>query len=287
MSVQLLKSHKTFNGLTQFWEHDSSSTKTKMKFSTFIPSGKLNGCLVWLSGLTCTDENFITKAGAQKYLERAGLMVICPDTSPRGLQLPGEHDSYDFGSGASFYVDATVPGYADHYRMYTYIASEIPQLLQDHFKVPEDKISVMGHSMGGHGALVIGLRNPQVFQSVSAFSPITNPTKCPWGQKALPGYLGADGTAWQKYDATELVKGGTRHPHQILIDQGTKDEFYEKKQLLPESFEEACRTKYQPLKINYRAEYDHSYYFISTFIESHIEHHAQVLCENRNWILDL
>ncbi|MFS4459099.1 S-formylglutathione hydrolase [Bdellovibrio sp. HCB2-146] len=287
MSVQLLKSHKTFNGLTQFWEHDSSSTKTKMKFSTFIPTGKVNGCIVWLSGLTCTDENFITKAGAQKYLERAGLMVICPDTSPRGLQLPGEHDSYDFGSGASFYVNATVPGYADHYQMYTYVASELPQLLQQHFKVPGDKISIMGHSMGGHGALVIGLRNPQVFQSVSAFSPITNPTQCPWGQKALPGYLGAEQSAWQNYDATVLVNNGKTHLHAILIDQGTKDEFYEKKQLLPENFEEACRSKGQALKLNYREGYDHSYYFISTFIESHIEHHAQVLCENKNWVLGL
>lgn len=277
MSVKLLKTHKTFGGLTQFWEHDSTSTKTKMKFSTFTPSTPVKGCLVWLSGLTCTDENFITKAGAQKYLEEQGLMVICPDTSPRGLDLPGEHESYDFGSGASFYVDATVDGYKDHYRMYTYISEELHALIQSEFKIPSNKISIMGHSMGGHGALVIGLRNPEKFQSVSAFSPIVNPTQCPWGQKGLPGYLGSDESAWMKYDATALVESGLRHPKMILVDQGTKDEFYEKKQLLPENLEVASNKKDQALKVNYREGYDHSYYFIASFIESHIAHHAKNL----------
>lgn len=275
--VQLLKSHKTFEGLTQFWEHESALTKTKMKFSTFIPQGKVNGCVIWLSGLTCTDENFITKAGAQQFLAKNNLMVICPDTSPRGLQLPGEHDAYDFGSGASFYVDATVHGYKDHYLMYSYISEELFQIIQDQFNVAQNKISIMGHSMGGHGALVIGLRNPEKFQSISAFSPIVNPSQCPWGQKALPGYLGDNKEAWLKYDATALVASGVKHQSTILIDQGTKDEFLEKKQLLPENFEVACKDKGQSLKLNYRTDYDHSYYFISTFIESHIQHHAEYL----------
>lgn len=280
MSAQILKTHKTFSGLTQFWEHMSQSTGTKMKFSTFIPEGKIKGCLVWLSGLTCTDENFITKAGAQLYLQKHELMVICPDTSPRGLNLPGEHEAYDFGSGASFYVDATVPGYNDHYRMYSYVAMELHDLIQDQFQIPAHKISIAGHSMGGHGALIIGLRNPNKFRSISAFAPIANPMECAWGQKALPGYLGPDKESWKKYDATALIQSGARHKTLILIDQGTKDEFYEKRQLLPENFEKACRETQQPLCLNFREGYDHSYYFISTFIESHIQFHASSLSED-------
>ena len=277
-----LKTHKTFDGLTQFWEHDSSSTKTKMKFSTFTPSAngavvaKPIGCMIWLSGLTCTDENFITKAGAQKYLGEKNLMVICPDTSPRGLNLPNEHESYDFGSGASFYVDATTEGYRDHYRMENYLTSELHALIQSQFAIAEDKISIMGHSMGGHGALTLGLRHPQKFKSVSAFSPIVNPVAATWGEKAFRGYFGDDRTEWSKHDATELLKSGKRHPGEILIDQGLGDEFYGK-QLLTGNFVEAARTAGQPVKANLREGYDHSYYFISTFIESHVAFHAAAL----------
>lgn len=276
MKLTPLKTHKTFQGLTQFWEHDSALTKTKMKFSTFIPEGKVKGCVIWLSGLTCTDENFITKAGAQKYLAEHQLMVICPDTSPRGLQLPGEHDSYDFGSGAGFYVDATVDGYKDHYKMYSYVNEELYSLIQTQFAVSAGHISIMGHSMGGHGALVLGLRNPAKYRSVSAFSPIVNPVQCPWGQKAFAGYLGAETNAWSQYDATELVQSGARHSAKILVDQGTQDEFLQKGQLLTQNFEGACKTAGQPYEVNYREQYDHSYYFIATFIESHIKFHASV-----------
>lgn len=275
--MQILKSHKTFEGLTQFWEHDSVSTKTKMKFSTFIPAGEVKGCLIWLSGLTCTDENFITKAGAQKYLAEHQLMVICPDTSPRGLNLPEEHEAYDFGSGASFYVNAVTPGYADHYQMESYITEELHGILQNHFKIAKDKISIMGHSMGGHGALTLGLRNPEKFCSVSAFSPIVNPTACPWGQKAFKGFFGEDKSLWASHDATELVKAGRRHPKAILIDQGTSDEFLEKKQLLTENLIKACEGAGQVLIANYRQGYDHSYYFMASFIESHIEFHKKAL----------
>ncbi|MFM6928072.1 MAG: S-formylglutathione hydrolase [Bdellovibrio sp.] len=277
MNLQPLKTHKSFEGQTQFWEHDSTSTQTKMKFSTFIPHGTVKGCVIWLSGLTCTDENFITKAGAQKYLAQHQLMVICPDTSPRGLNLPGEHDAYDFGSGASFYVDATAEGYKDHYRMFSYVSSELVDLLQAQFNIPANKISIMGHSMGGHGALVIGLRESSKFQSISAFSPIVNPMQCPWGQKAFTGYLDQDRAAWSKYDATALLAQGARHPAKILIDQGTSDEFLAKGQLLPENFEKACLLVDQQLELNYRQDYDHSYYFIATFIEGHVKFHAENL----------
>lgn len=264
--MKILKDHKTFEGQTQFWSHDSQVTKTEMKFSTFIPQGEVKGCIVWLSGLTCTDENFISKAGAQKYLAQHNLMVICPDTSPRGLNLPGEHESYDFGSGAGFYVDALTPGYADHYKMYSYVTEELDQIIRQHFKVKN--VSIMGHSMGGHGALVIGLRNPTKYHSVSAFSPIVNPMQAPWGQKALKGYLGEDQNLWKNYDACELMKNGHKHPAEILIHQGLKDEFLEK-QLLSNHLKDV------PFKMC--EGYDHSYYFISTFIGEHVEHHARYL----------
>jgi S-formylglutathione hydrolase len=270
MAPTLLKSFKTFDGQTQFWEHASRETKTKMKFSTFIPAARTKSCLIWLSGLTCTEENFITKAGAQKFLAHNNMMVICPDTSPRGLQLPGEHDSYDFGSGAGFYVDATTPGYKDHYRMYSYVMLELYQMIQEHFSTAE--ISISGHSMGGHGALVMGLREPKKFKSVSAFSPIVNPMSSPWGTKAFTGYLGDNRDSWGDYDATNLMYEGKRHP-KLLIEQGTKDEFLQT-QLLTESFSRACEKAGQPLKLQFREGYDHSYYFISTFIESHIAFHA-------------
>jgi S-formylglutathione hydrolase len=204
-------------------------------------------------------------------------MVICPDTSPRGLQLPGEHDSYDFGSGASFYVDALTEGYRDHYRMFSYISEELHQLIQNQFQVPKNKISIMGHSMGGHGALVIGLRESKKFQSISAFAPIVNPMNCPWGQKAFNGYLGSDKSLWNQYDATELVRSGAKCENSILIDQGLSDEFYEKGQLLTPHFEKACLEVGQKVEVKYRGEYDHSYYFIATFIENHIQHHSKFL----------
>lgn len=272
--MKLIKEHKTFNGKTQFWSHDSRNTKTEMKFSTFIPNGEVKGCLIWLSGLTCTDENFITKAGSQKYLAENKLMVICPDTSPRGLNLPGEHDSYDFGSGAGFYVDATVAPYSNHYRMYSYVSSELYGIVQDYFKVKN--ISIFGHSMGGHGALIIGLKNPSKFKSISAFSPIVNPTVVGWGIRALTEYLGDNKSNWNEYDSCELLKAGKKHSTKIMISQGTKDEFLEKN-LLIENFVTAAKNANQDYEVRYHEDYDHSYYFISTFIEEHIKHHVKYL----------
>lgn len=265
-----LKSHKTFGGVTEFWSHESQMTGTTMKFSTFIPDGDVRGCIIWLSGLTCTEENFITKAGAQKYLSEHNLMVICPDTSPRGLNLPNEHDSYDFGSGASFYLDAKTPGYEKHYKMESYIVDELYNLIQNEFKVKN--ISITGHSMGGHGALILGLRHPEKFKSVSAFSPIVHPTAVPWGKKAFTGYLGTDESEWKNFDATELIKSGKSHPGTILIHQGTMDEF-----LTRELMTEDIRTGKQELDIQYAEGFDHSYYFIATFIQDHIKHHSSYL----------
>tara|TARA_B100000749_G_scaffold280259_1_gene275732 strand:+ start:88807 stop:89631 length:825 start_codon:yes stop_codon:yes gene_type:complete len=267
-NFNIVKTHKSFAGETHFAEHESNITKTKMKFSYFMPeSKKPDHAVIWLSGLTCTDENFITKAGAQRFLADNNALVICPDTSPRGLDLPAEHDSYDFGSGAGFYLNATTEGYSNHYRMYDYIVDELLSITRS---FGPSKVSLTGHSMGGHGALVIGLRNPDKFENVSAFSPIVNPTQCPWGKKAFAGYLGEDNLEqWKEYDACELVKSGKTR-NKILIDQGLSDEFYEK-QLLTPNFEETCSNHGQELQVNYRDGYDHSYYFISTFIDEHLK----------------
>lgn len=271
--MKLLKTHKTFGGLTQFWSHQSEFTQTEMKFSTFIPPHP-TGAIIWLSGLTCNEENFITKAGAQKYLAENNLMVICPDTSPRGLNLAGEHESYDFGSGAGFYVNATTAGYRDHYRMDDYITQEIVNFLKIDFKM--ERISIFGHSMGGHGALSLGLRNPGLFCSISAFSPIVHPSVAPWGEKAFSGYLGDNKETWAQYDSTALIKSGHLHPAEILIHQGTHDEFLTR-ELLTTDFIDACVEKEQPQQVVFCEEYDHSYYFIASFIQEHILHHRQYL----------
>ena len=272
--LTLVKSHKTFGGRTEFWVHASKYTQTEMKFSTFIPEGNIAGCLVWLSGLSCTEENFIIKAGAQKFLAEKKLMIICPDTSPRGLNLQDEHTSYDFGSGAGFYVDATVDPYTANYKMYSYVTDEIYDIVQAHFRVKN--ISIFGHSMGGHGALTIGLKNPDKFKSISAFSPIVNPIQSAWGKKAFLGYLGNDEKLWESYDTCALLNNGKKHPAEILIHQGTKDEFLEK-QLLIEKFAKTAKACDQKFKLEMADGYDHSYYFISTFIEQHILHHAHHL----------
>ncbi len=276
MSFEILKKHKTFDGHTIFCEHSSESTKTKMKFSAFLPKeiGELDSAIIWLSGLTCNEENFITKAGAQNHLKESRTMIICPDTSPRGVGVSGEDDSYDFGSGAGFYVNASTDGYKENYQMYDYILRDIVSLLKEDFKVKN--ISITGHSMGGHGALVLGLRNPEVFSSISAFSPIVNPMNCPWGNKALSGYLGEDKEKWIIYDACSLIESGARHENRILIDQGLADEFFEK-ELLTANFENICSEVSQSLRVHYREGYDHSYFFISSYIEAHIDFHLSYL----------
>lgn len=271
--MEIRKKHKCFNGKVVFATHESKATKTPMNFSFFKPEGEVDSAIIWLSGLTCTEENFMTKAGVQALLKGTKTMIICPDTSPRGLDIPGSEDSYDFGTAASFYVNATTAPYKENYQMYDYITTDLIELLESEFSV--HKFSIMGHSMGGHGALVIGLRNPDLFQAVSAFSPIVNPMQCPWGQKALKGYLGDNQEEWKMYDACELLKAGHKHPQKILVDQGLGDEFYPE-QLLTESLENVSREVGQDLMCDKSEGYDHSYYFISTFLPKHIKHHLSL-----------
>ena len=275
--MEQLSVTRVFEGELHRYKHASSSTSTDMVFAVFLPpQAKKHSVPVvyWLSGLTCTDENFTQKAGAFRIAAKLGLAIVCPDTSPRGLDLPGEHDSYDFGSGAGFYVDATQATWSNHYRMYSYVVDELPKLIESTFPI-SDKKAICGHSMGGHGALVIYLRNPEAYTSVSAFSPIVHPTQVPWGQKAFQNYLGNDESLWADYDATLLMqKNPVRRP--ILIDQGDNDSFLEE-QLQPHHFKAACAKADVPLTLNLRAGYDHSYYFISSFIDNHLEFHARKL----------
>ncbi len=274
-SLKLIKKHKNFGGYTCYYQHDSFFTNTKMNFSCFIPEeGKVESCLLYLSGLTCTEENFITKAGVQQHLAKSKTMVIAPDTSPRGTNLPGEHDSYDFGSGAGFYLNATTPGYKDHYQMYDYVTKEIIEIAQKEFHIK--KFSIMGHSMGGHGALIMGLREKNLFKSVSAFAPISNPTQSASAQKAFSSYLGNDRGSWKIYDATELLLAGYQRDDTILISQGTEDEFLEKS-LMPNNIENAAKKMKQQLELQYCKGYDHSYFFVSTFIKEHVLFHLKAL----------
>ncbi len=272
MNLTKLKQHKSFSGYTCVYQHDSKMTKTPMKFSVFSPQETVQHCTIWLSGLSCNEENFITKAGAQQYLANTDTMLVCPDTSPRGLNLPHEHDDYDFGSGAGFYVNATTEHYRNHYRMYDYISKELIELITKNFNIKT--FSIMGHSMGGHGALMLGLREKDLFKTVSAFAPIVNPSECPWGQKAFTGYLGKNRELWQAYDATELLRQGYQHDKAILIDQGTADEFLES-QLLTDNLQQAAGKVGQQLTLRYQDNYDHSYYFIASFIRDHIEFHLR------------
>jgi S-formylglutathione hydrolase len=250
-----------------------------MNFHVYFPNNSDNKpfpVLYWLSGLTCSDENFIFKSGAQRAASQYGVALIAPDTSPRGLNVEGEADSWDFGVGAGFYLNATQEKWKN-WRMYDYVVKELPKLLSDNFpQLDTTRASIFGHSMGGHGALTIYLKNLDKYKSVSAFAPVANPTNCPWGQKAFTNYLGGNKSDWEDYDATYLVR---KHPNvstTILIDQGEDDKFLHD-QLLPHKFEEACKNGNVPLLLRLQPGYDHSYYFIATFIDDHIKHHAQAL----------
>ena len=275
--MRIVEQHACFGGSQQVWSHASSSLGCEMRFGVFLPRAALEGracpTLYWLSGLTSTEQNFITKAGAQQHADRLGLIVVAPDTSPRGDEV-ADDPSYDLGKGAGFYVDATEAPWASHYRMQSYVASELPALVEASFPA-DGRRGISGHSMGGHGALVTALRNPGRYHSVSAFAPIVAPTRVPWGQKAFRAYLGDDVERWTSWDACELVAGAAeRLP--LLVDQGGADEFLET-QLRPELLQQACAAAGHPLELRVQAGYDHSYYFIATFIGDHIEHHARHL----------
>lgn len=251
-----------------------------MRFAVYTPPQATDGpvpVLYYLAGLTCTEETFMIKGGAQRYAAEHGLMLVAPDTSPRDANVPGEDDDWDFGTGAGFYVDATEEPWSRHYKMYSYVTQELPAIIEENFPASADARGVFGHSMGGHGALVCALKNPDFFRSVSAFAPVSAPTCVPWGEKAFAGYLGEDREAWKSYDASELVRESPfPDGRNILVDQGLSDQFLEE-QLRPEALEEACAESGQPLTLNRREGYDHSYYMISTFMEDHIRHHAAAL----------
>ncbi|MGA1285376.1 MAG: S-formylglutathione hydrolase [Prochlorothrix sp.] len=276
----LLTQQVCFGGKVEFYQHASSACNGDMKFAVYQPpqaKSEAVPVLYFLSGLTCTDENFMIKAGAQRYAAEHGLMLVAPDTSPRGTGIAQEDEEWDLGSGASFYVDATEEPWAAHYQMYSYITEELPALMVEHFPARPDRQGIFGHSMGGHGALVCALRNRDRFRSVSAFAPIAAPSQSPWGQKAFSHYLGSDAETWKAYDASELVlKVPYNRP--ILIDQGTADPFLNKGQLQVETFEAACTQVGQPLTLRRQVGYDHSYFFIATFMADHIQHHASALC---------
>lgn len=276
--MEVVSEHRSFGGVQGIYRHQSECTGTPMQFSVYLPSAAAESpcAVLWfLSGLTCTEENFTVKAGAQQFASRHNLIVVAPDTSPRGAGIPGEDDTYDFGTGAGFYVDATESPWSQNYQMYTYITRELQDLIFSNFPANPSRQGITGHSMGGHGALTIGLKNSNLFQSISAFAPICAPSQCPWGRKALSGYLGLNETLWSDYDATELIKRGFRN-QTILVDQGEADGFLEE-QLKPELLSAACEAAGQSLKLRMQPGYDHSYYFISSFIEDHIEFHAAKL----------
>lgn len=277
MSVENLSSSKVFGGWHKQYSHPSSTLGCTMRFAVYLPPQAASGAkvpaLYWLSGLTCTDENFMQKAGPFRAAAELGIALIAPDTSPRGEGV-ADDEAYDLGQGAGFYVNATEAPWSRHYHMYDYVVKELPELIESVFPISSVR-SISGHSMGGHGALMIALRNPERYRSVSAFSPITNPVNCPWGQKAFTAYLGKDTAKWSDYDSSLLMKKSTEHVP-AKVDQGEADNFLNE-QLKPELLEAAAKESGYPLELNRHDGYDHSYYFISSFIEDHLHFHAQHL----------
>ncbi|MFJ5357297.1 S-formylglutathione hydrolase [Pectobacterium sp. CHL-2024] len=277
-SLELLEEHRMFGGWQQRYRHVSETLNTTMTFSIYLPPTQDDTpppVLYWLSGLTCNDENFTTKAGAQRVASELGLVLVMPDTSPRGDDV-ADDAGYDLGQGAGFYVNATQAPWAAHYRMYDYISSELPALIQQHFNVNRRQ-SISGHSMGGHGALMLALRNPDQFQSASAFAPIVNPSQVPWGRKALTAYLGEDETQWLQYDSCHLL-ANSQKKLPMLVDQGDCDQFLPD-QLQPAKLEELASQYDWPLTLRTQSGYDHSYFFIASFIEDHLRFHARYLLE--------
>ena len=279
MIIETISKNKAFGGTQFIYAHESIETKTKMRFAAYVPQHEAGAKLpvvIYLSGLTCTEENVTVKAGAQRIASELGLIFIAPDTSPRGENVPDDADgAYDFGLGAGFYVDATIEPWAENYRMKTYIEEELLGVIGENLPADMGRVSITGHSMGGHGALTIALRNPDKFKSVSAFAPIVSPINCPWGQKALSGYLGENQIFWREYDACALLEDGAELIP-CLIDQGSADNFLEG-QLKTHLFNEALENSGQKANVRIQDGYDHSYYFISTFIEEHLRFHAGYL----------
>lgn len=281
-SLQLLSEHACFGGVQRFYQHDAQAIGLPMKLGVYLPPQALTHkepvpVLFYLAGLTCTEETFAIKGGAQRFAAEHGIAIVTPDTSPRGANVPGESDYWDFGVGAGFYIDATQAGWEKHYRMESYVARELPELLAHELPLDFSRAGIFGHSMGGHGALTLALKYPTVFRSVSAFAPIAAPTQCAWGEKAFTGYLGEDRAVWKKHDASALMASAKNpFPAGILIDQGLADKFLPN-QLHPEQFEAACAQAGQALTLRRHAGYDHGYYFIASFVADHMAHHARIL----------
>ncbi len=276
--MKIVSEQACFGGVQGYYSHASREVGGEMRFSVYRPPQAAREpvpVLYYLAGLTCTEETFMIKAGAQAHAAAHGLILVAPDTSPRGAGIAGEDDDWDLGTGAGFYLDATQAPWAAHYRMYAYVTRELPGLVTANFPTRDGRPGIFGHSMGGHGALVCALRNPGLYASVSAFAPICAPTRCPWGQKAFSNYLGPDETTWRAWDASELVRKAPLDAP-ILIDQGSDDQFLER-ELHPQAFKAACEAAGQPLTLRMQQGYDHSYYFISTFMADHIYHHAKAL----------
>jgi S-formylglutathione hydrolase len=276
--MTLISEHACYGGVQRFYRHESRETRGPMKFSVYLPpQARIDKVpvLYFLSGLTCTEETFCIKSHAQKSAAELGLMLISPDTSPREPRIPGDADHWDFGYSAGFYLDATQSPWLANYRMYSYVTRELPEIVAAHLPARPSAMGIFGHSMGGHGALTLALRNPSLYKSVSAFSPIAAPMQSPWGRKAFAHYLGADTEVWRQYDATELV-ARKAYPGPILIDQGTADQ-YLAAELLPEKFAAAARKSGQQLNLRMQPGYDHGYYFIQTFMDDHLRHHAEQL----------
>ena len=283
--MELLSKTKSFGGWLKRYTHMSDTVKSSMIFAIYLPPQAEHTkvpVLYWLSGLTCTDENFMQKAGAQAMASELGIAIVCPDTSPRGTNYPGEHDNYDFGSGAGFYVNATVEPYAKTYRMYDYVVHELPSIIESNFSVSHKK-SISGHSMGGHGALICALKNPSMYASVSAFAPISHPAICPWGDKAFRGYLGNNKKTWETWDACLLIAKTAmtktiKNKLPLLIDQGDEDDFIDE-QLKPDELVSVCEAHDYPLTLRRHPGYDHSYFFIASFIADHLRYHAKALSD--------
>ena len=283
MSLELLNAHACFGGAQRFYQHSSREIGLPMKFSVYLPPQALQGekvaALIYLAGLTCNEETFMTKACAQRQAQFGRQALVAPDTSPRGANAAGEAESWDFGVGAGFYLDATEAPWESHWRMESYLTRDLLPLLGKHLPINLERVGIFGHSMGGHGALTLALRHPGMFKSLSAFAPIAAPTQCPWGRKAFAGYLGSDESEWLNHDASALMGSQKTAPYPagILIDQGLADKFLLEKQLLPEAFEAACERVQQPLTLRRQAGYDHGYYFIQSFMDDHLHFHAKAL----------
>ena len=280
MTPEILSEQRCFDGVQGYYRHASRETGGSMRFGVFVPplaAGAKAPVLYYLAGLTCNEETFAIKAGAQRIAAALGLALITPDTSPRDTGIDGATGDWEFGEAAGFYLDATTPAFAARFRMYSHVVDELPALLAAQFPALDTtRASIFGHSMGGHGALTIALKNPARYRSVSAFAPITAPIQVPWGQKALPRYLGEDRAAWRAYDASALIEDGARFPGTLLVDQGDADKFLDT-QLRPEYLERACRANGQALELRRHPGYDHSYWFIQSFVEDHLRHHARAL----------